>query len=136
MQRVLFSDAHVIVTLDATSSLVRFKRTSQPYASLEVVRSVHAEVRRALRAEVKEPIKLLIDIRAAPARNDPAFEAEVVKTFQGLDVQFAAQVVLVQSAVGKLQAQRLARITQLHGGGEVVFADEAEALAFLAAARP
>jgi hypothetical protein len=132
MPQELFADEHLTVTLDAASGLVRYVRSAQPYASLEAVRAIHSAMTQALRAHAGRPLKLLIDSRAAPPRNDPAFEAEIVRSFQAFGPLFAARAMLIRSAVGKLQVQRLTREVWSDALTTGVFASEAEALAYLA----
>jgi hypothetical protein len=73
-------------------------------------------------------LKLLIDVRQAPPRNDAAFEAKVNGVLDAFTARFARHATLVRTAVGKLQTARLA-----HERGAVphAFGDEAEALAYL-----
>jgi hypothetical protein len=131
MQQELFADEHLRVTLDSASGLVRYVRSERPYASLETVRSIHATMTQALRAHAARPLKLLIDSRAAPARNDPDFEAEIVRAFQTFGPLFIARAMLVKSAVGKLQVQRLTREVWSSSLTPAVFSSEADALAYL-----
>ena len=72
---------------------------------------------------------LLIDLRAAPGRNDPDFERAMTTRRSELVRGFRAAAILVQTRVGELQ---IARITREDGSHARVFADEAKALAWLA----
>jgi hypothetical protein len=129
--RELYRDEYVTVTLDPGRGLVRYIRSEHPYPSLDSVRDVHAEIARVLRALGERELKLLIDSRAAPPRNDPAFEAEIVRAFAGFASVFMARAALIKSAVGKLQVRRLSRAVWTDDSAPVVFNDEGEALSYL-----
>jgi hypothetical protein len=136
MNRTLFADAHVTVTLDPATGLVRYQRTRQPYPSLEVVRDVHTRLAAVLQSLTHGNLKLLIDTREAPARNDDGFEAEIRKALQSFVPRFTSRAVLVKSAVGKLQVQRMERSSSASAGAAAVFASETEALAHLGIPAP
>ena len=128
MTQTLYDDAHVSVTLDDVSSVVRYKRSRQPYPSLEVMRAVHAKVRSAFESLPSGKLALLLDVRDAPPRNDEGFEAEVQNALRALAERFPRRATLVRTAVGRLQTQRIAR----EGDRSVeTFSDEAQALAYL-----
>ena len=128
MTRAVYEDAHVSVTVDDTG-LVRFVRTPEPYASLERLREVHEKIEDAMSTLPGGKLALLVDVREAKARNDDPFESEVMRALQAIVSRFTVHAVLVKSAVGRLQAQRLAK-TRGHSGPSV-FSDEAEAIAYL-----
>ncbi len=129
MVRELFADAYVTLTLDAARGLVRYARSATPYPSLEDVRRVHEAVLGVLSSVPPDARKVLLDLRAAPPRNDPAFEAEVTRALQKMMPRFARRAVLVKSAAGRLQTQRLAR--ERGDAAPAIFDDEADALAHL-----
>jgi hypothetical protein len=74
-------------------------------------------------------MKLLVDVREAPPRNDPAFEREVTKVIGAIISKFAGHAVLVKTAVGVLQVQRLERARQADAAA--VFQNEADAFKYL-----
>jgi hypothetical protein len=74
-------------------------------------------------------LKLLIDVRDAPPRNDAAFEAVITRLLEAFIKRFSAHAFLVRSAVGRLQTQRLAR--QRGNEHPLVFDDEEDALRHL-----
>lgn len=130
--RELYADEYVTVTLDPGRGLVRYLRSERPYPSLDVVRSIHVEVAQVLHSTISgRKLKLLIDSRAAPPRNDPEFEAEIVRSFAGFSRLFVARAALIKSAVGKLQVKRLSRAVWTDDDTPVVFDKEDEALSFL-----
>jgi hypothetical protein len=127
MLAILYEDAWAVVSLDATRGLVRYTRTAVPYASLvEVERSFDGV--RGIGARLTPGLKLLVDVRLAPPRNDPAFESRSMTALQGLTRRFAKVATLVRTAVGKLQTARLAKE---RGGDAHAFDDEGAALAYL-----
>ncbi len=129
--RVLFSDAHVTLTLDEESGLVRYVRSGERFPSLDVLRAVHEQIAAAAPIARRERLKLLLDVRQAPPRNDEAFEAEITRALVGFMPRFVAHAVLVKSAAGRLQSQRLAR---QRGDNMAVFDEEADALRHLGVA--
>lgn len=89
----------------------------------------------AVRAAGADPARLrvLIDLRQGPAKNDPVFEAKMNTQMRAFVTQFHRFAVLVRSAVGALQVTRLVRPYGDHLD-DGIFRDEAEALAYLTAA--
>ena len=69
---------------------------------------------------------LVVDVRAIPGRNDPEFERDVSQMRQYLGRRFDRVVVLVRSAVGQLQVDRMNRADGVHA---MVTRDEDEAMA-------
>lgn len=127
--RTLLADPLLTVTVDDARGLVRYRRTREPIASLEEMRALHDRMFDALGNLPLKQFKLLVDVRDAPPRNDPAFEREVTRTLGITMSKFAAHAVLVKSAVGVLQVQRIER--ERKATGTTVFVNEAEALRHL-----
>ena len=71
---------------------------------------------------------MLLDLREGPGRNDASFEAAMLPAIGNLLSRFARSAMLVKTAVGRLQLQRLGRETAMPMS---VFHDEQEALRFL-----
>lgn len=116
------------LTFDEAAGLVQYKRSSESYPSIDVLRECNRKIRSALEALPSGKLSMLVDVRDAPPRNDAAFEAEVLESLRLLAAQFPRRATLVRTAVGKLQTQRLARARE---DTVRIFSDEAEALAFL-----
>jgi hypothetical protein len=125
--RQLYSDPWVTVTIDEATDVVRYVRSERPYASLAEIEQCHA----ALFAHASWPqsMKLLLDLRRAPPRNDEKFEALARSYVARLRSRTRAVVWLVRTAVGKLQMARMGA-----DGGQrfEAFDDEEEALRYLA----
>jgi hypothetical protein len=130
LTRVLFADAHVTLAYDEATGLVRYTRSSEPYASIADLRALHDKMEAALPPFFPSSgLKLLIDVRAAPPRNDEAFEEVVTGLLETFVRRFSAHAFMVRSAVGRLQTQRLARTRgDAHPS---VFDDERAALRYL-----
>jgi len=128
MIRTLHADPYVNVTLDEAASIVRYTRSAVAYPSIDALRGCNEKIRAAFAALPNGKLSLLIDVRSAPPRNDPAFETEILEALRLLAAQFPRRATLVQTAVGRLQTQRLARTRD---DTVQVFTNEAEALAHL-----
>jgi hypothetical protein len=113
---------------DERRRLVRYTRTSQGFSSISELEETYKNlIQSTLRLELRH-LALLIDLREAPPRNDPAFE-EAIARYRGPMMQgFARVAVLVKSAVGRLQVRRHAAND---GIANLVTQDEDEALRYL-----
>jgi len=129
MSTVLYQDEWVTMSFDPASGVVRYQRSAVPYGGLADVDRSHGGVREVVQ-RMAPGMKLLIDVRLAPPRNDAAFEAKTNVAIDAFVARFARHATLVRTAVGKLQTLRLA--TE-RGGTAHVFDDEQAALAYLAA---
>lgn len=127
----LLENDYWTVTYDASKRLVVTRRTSKPLPADNSdfdPRQLDGLLLPAVRAKTA----LLIDMRAAPFRNDPAFEKQAAE--RGARLRpfvegYARVATLVATAVGRLQAMRVGR--ERTGLGLHVFVDEGEALAYL-----
>lgn len=127
----IYSDDYVSVTYAASEGVFRFARLSKPYESVEAAKQSYEALIAAIPALLvghKAP-RLLIDMRSAPARNDPAFE-EMQRTYRRfLLKRFARVATLLHSRAGLLHVQRIGREdgrTGVHG-----FLDESAAIHYL-----
>jgi hypothetical protein len=127
--RTLLADPLLTVTVEEARGLVRYQRTREPLPSIDAMRTLHERMFDALGKLPLKQYKLLVDVREAPPRNDAAFESEVTRILNFTISKFAAHAVLVKSAVGLLQVQRLER--QRNASGSAVFTNEADALRHL-----
>jgi len=133
LSRVLFADAHVALVFDDARGLLRYTRSREPFASVGNMRASHEKMAQALPPFFPSGLKLLIDVRDAPPRNDDAFEAAVTGLLEGFIKRFSAHAFVVKSAVGRLQTQRLARTRG--DDHPSVFEDEQDALRHLGVIR-
>ncbi|WP_437653161.1 hypothetical protein [Sorangium sp. So ce1182] len=124
-------NAHFVATVDRTAKFVRVTRTAEPFDSLEQVEQKCLELIAALALLDRRTMSLFLDIRAAPARNDPEFEQATTRLRVAAVRGFARVAVLVQTSAGALQVQRHSRED---GIDRLISDNEHELLAYLAAA--
>jgi hypothetical protein len=125
MPREVFSNGFCQVQYEDSLRVVRITRT----ALAGTIPVMQSSLQRILEAAVPlRPARALLDLRLAPGNNDAAFEKQSFEAFERLQAAFVAFAILVRSAVGRLQVQRMSRESgqPLH-----VFFDESEALRFL-----
>jgi hypothetical protein len=124
----VFRNVYLVLRHDPGRRLLILTRTGEPYASIEAMRESFLKLDESISYVSRPRTVLLVDSRQAPARNDPAFEAEFARLRKHLlrDLQKTATVVL--TAVGILQANRHVRGDELPMG---IFTDMGEALAYL-----
>ena len=122
----------VSVHIDHVRGLARVTRSAQRAASVEDIVRAFDDAVRLLDTLDRSRLRVLIDLRAAPGRNDPEFERAMTTRRSELVRGFLAAAILVQTPVGELQ---IARLTRADGSDARVFSDELKALAWLATAR-
>lgn len=111
------------VELRQQGAIVR--RTTRRYATLDEIAPSFTAINRRLAELPRAADTILVDLRAAVGRNDPAFEQAIAPLRRTLLRKFERVGVLVRSGIGRLQLQRyLAE----DGIAAVVFANEAEAM--------
>lgn len=126
--RDLLQNQFFAIQLIKTLGVVRFKRKSKRFSSLEEVAQRYQEATRIVSSLNKKDLKLLVDLREAPIRNDPGFEEIVAPLRKELFSGFSQAAILVRSAVGVLHVTRNAREDEIQAG---VFQDEADAFSYL-----
>jgi hypothetical protein len=122
----LFRNDYFVVEHRQGEPFIRVVRTRKAYPSVADTAAAVDEVSAALKSSVVR--RVLMDLRGGPpGRNDPQFEEATQRWRRDLGKTFERRAVLVKSAVGKLQVQRL------NGGADqiVVTQDENEAVRFL-----
>ena len=104
----LYRSAFYELSEDRRERVVTLARTAAPFLTHA---SVRAEVDRVV--ERFEPrhreLGIVVDMRSAPGRNDPEFEAAMRHLRFAVGQAFARVVVLVATASGQMQAARLHR---------------------------
>lgn len=126
----LVGNAFVSVSVDHLRGLARVTRSAQRAQSVDEITAGFDEAIAGLDTLDRQRLRLLIDLRAAPGRNDAEFERAMATRRSQLMRGFAAVAILVQTPVGELQ---VGRITREDGANAKVFSDEAKALSWLAA---
>jgi hypothetical protein len=125
----LYQDRHLVVVFDRGQRLVRVMRTPEPFADLAEVATSYGEVASVMEAMRDRPrLAILVDLRAAPSRNDPQFENTVAPFRRRMYREFARVALLVKSAAGRLNVARHAREDHVVA---CVFTDEQQALAYV-----
>lgn len=114
------------VDVDKERSILWIRRSAVPFPSIEQARLENLAVAQKSRDLVLRYI--VLDSRLAPGRNDDEFERAMQPIFQSYISRFERAVMLVQSAIGRLQMQRLSKNSPVPIG---VFANDEEAIAFL-----
>jgi hypothetical protein len=129
MTEVLLDHPNLSVTLDRDAGILRYARTDRAWSSLDDVRRAHDAVVKLVLGTPRGAYSALLDLRRAPPRNDDEYE-KTIEGYVGLLLgHFGKHALLVRTAAGRLQVMRLER--RAGRRGEVVFHDEAEALAYL-----
>jgi hypothetical protein len=126
--REIFRNAYMILRHDAGRKLVILTRTSVSYVSIEAMQDAFSKMEEATAYISRPRTTLLIDSRQAPARNDPAFEAEFGRLRKLFLRDFQKIATVVSTAVGILQASRHVRVDEMPVG---IFNEPGEALAYL-----
>lgn len=122
----LLTTPYSTLVWDDIHSMARFTRSSLPYATLKDIEVEGSEIEKALRKVGKA--RLLVDLRAATPRNDPSFEAAIMKFRRKLFGGGQQVGVLVRTAMGALQVKRHMRED---GFGVEVFTEEPALIAYL-----
>jgi hypothetical protein len=131
--RVLIDHRHFSLTLDPDQSLVRWTRTALAYDAVEEFEDVTRSTILALLPVDRTRHVLLIDLRTAPMRNDPAFEEAALRFRRDIHRGFARSAVLVKTRAGQLQIMRHVKERPYDTPDHPTFLEEEEALAYLVA---
>jgi hypothetical protein len=126
----IHSDRHCAVRFDHKTRVFSYVRTAAPFATTTELRTVLGALENAVDLFVDRARGLLFDARLAPLRTDPEFEAITKLHFDPQLLRFARVAVLVATATGKLQVNRVRRERSIT---LELFDDEPRALAFLLA---
>lgn len=112
---VVFSSEHFTVDIERATQLARITRTTTPFASPEELAEKWLETSRAIdrfdpgRRHGRSKLSLLVDLRAAPGRNDPAFEEAMLRIRPVVMFGFRRLGILIKTPAGALQIQRHVR---------------------------
>ncbi|KYF54757.1 hypothetical protein BE08_40975 [Sorangium cellulosum] len=129
----ILRNAHYIVTVNPAVKLARITRSAVPSESVTQFEEGWMEVSRALDRAGRDGLSLLVDLRQAVGRNDPAFEA-AMQRFRPIVMRgFRRVAILVRTPAGALQIQRHFRED---GVERMIGCDEARLLEYLSEAPP
>ncbi len=129
----LLRNAHMIVTVDPAAQLVRVTRTAARFSSPAQLEERWLEVSRVLDQAGRSGLSQLVDLRAASGRNEPEFEAVMLRVRPLVMRGFRRVAILVQSTTGALQIQRHVREDGIE---RMIGSDEDELLAYLGVGAP
>jgi hypothetical protein len=128
VSRLLFESEHVRIEVDSDRRIVWFRRNGRPHGTLDEAALMFTDAERATAAIDRARYGLLIDLREAIGRNEPAFEQAISAPRAAFLSKFGRRAALVRTVAGKLQEQRLSRES---ANEMAVFQDEAEAMRHL-----
>jgi hypothetical protein len=126
--RQILQGEYFTAFVDERMGIVRTIRNDKPFTSLEELDGVFGQLGDALDTLDRSRYGLLADIRAAPGRNDPEFEATVQRLRPRWIGGFRKIGVLVRSSVGMMQIHRHAR---QDGVKRLISKDEDELVKYL-----
>lgn len=126
--KVLFKDPYLILSVTESCGLYHFVRSTVPYPSLEAIETEYAAVLGIIATGLHPRRALLVDMRLAPARNDPAFEETQRHYRQRMLSRFLRIATLVNTPAGLLHVQRFSREDRIKVVG---FTSEHDALQYL-----
>lgn len=129
----ILRNAHYTVTIDPAAQLARVTRSAVPSESAAQFEERWMEVSRALDRAGRNGLCLLVDLRAATGRNDPAFEAAMQRLRPAVMSGFRRIAILVRTTAGALQIQRHVREDGIE---RMIGSDETQLLNYLREASP
>jgi hypothetical protein len=113
---------------DEPRRFVRYTRSSRGFATISELDDAYLGLIRTFQRLDRPRLNLLVDLREAPPRNDPAFEQAIARHRGPMMQGFRRVAILVKSVVGGLQVRR-----HMSDDGAIVLVtqDEDEALRYL-----
>ncbi len=127
--KTLFEDDGSIVSIDETQGIVTLFRKPVAITDAKLREWVH-HMELYLPISQRRKLAILQDMRQAPMIKDAESEKAILELVLPIVGAFHARAILIQSAIGKLQANRTSREMGLPAG---VFLDEAQAMDYLRA---
>ena len=128
LTREVVRNPYCVVTYDSKTQIVRFVRSSVPMTSLEEAARHFGQAVSVINALGRNRIKLILDLREAPMKNDPQYETAMAEHRRQVAKDIRRVAVIVRTAAGRLHVQRLQKSDHIE---QLIVADEAEALAHL-----
>jgi hypothetical protein len=104
----VLASAHWVMEEDTDARLVWLRRTAAPFQSPDEVTSANAQIVQRLHPH-HQHWGVIVDMRRARSRNDAAFEQAMLGLRSAVESSFARTAVLLGTAVGMLQVNRLTR---------------------------
>jgi hypothetical protein len=126
--RELLRTAHLTIRLDDATKVVRLVRSAVPFDDIREIDANFLRITALFTDEQRAELKILLDVRDAPSRNDPEFENALQRRTLAFYRGFLRAAVLLRTAAGKLQLARMARAVP---SPAPIFDDEHKALVYL-----
>lgn len=133
---LLLDTEYIVVTLEHDGRIVRYRRTPVRFPDLATAQRIYSRVLTTYGQIGRAGRTLLIDSRDAVGRNDPEFEALLTQFRNQAIPGFVGHAVLMRTAVGLLQAQRIDRTLRSDRPAHLVTDNEEEATRFLLSQLP
>jgi hypothetical protein len=133
-ERMLHESPYFRIGVDDASKIVHIKRTPLQFPDIETMLGNARDRMSTLEPLRGNGYRVLIDTRDGPLRNDPEFEAAMREWRTFLFEQFDRAAIVVRTAVGVLQVQRMGRDPEMEIMKKKVRVfqdDEAAALRYL-----
>jgi hypothetical protein len=108
LETCILSSAHWQIRCERDERVAWLIRSAVPFGSLAQLQVANGEIARTLGAQFLT-WGVVVDLRLAPPRNDPAFEKTSQRLRATVEQSFERTAVLTTTEVGRLQVQRLAR---------------------------
>ncbi len=128
---VLLRTDYVVLTQEHDGKIIRYRRTAVPFPTLQIAQQVYDHVLAVYERIGRRGRGLLVDSRDAVGRNDPEFEKLLLSFRDRAIPGFAAHVILMRTAVGILQAQRIDRSLRSDRKAYLTTDNEDDAIRFL-----
>jgi len=125
--RTLVENDYAAIDAAERVHLLRFKRTDHPIPMDTDLGPIFQAFADVLERYDTKRWAMLIDLRAAPGRNDANFETTIAKWQMSLFRRFDRTAVVVRTAAGRLQILRVAS----GPNASAVFLDEGQAIRHL-----
>jgi hypothetical protein len=104
----LLASTHWLMEEDSGHRVVWLRRLPVPFTSItEITAANHAVIQQILPRH--RTAGVVVDMRSAPPRNDPAFESAMRGLRSNVETRFARSAVLLATQVGMLQVNRITR---------------------------
>jgi hypothetical protein len=104
----LLASTHWLMEEDSVHRVVWLHRLPVPFTSIGEITAANAAVIQQILPRHRTA-GVVVDMRAAPPRNDPAFEAAMRGLRSNVETRFARTAVLLATQVGMLQVNRITR---------------------------
>lgn len=126
----LLQTTHWLMEAEPDERVVWLRRLPVAFASVAEIGNANVEVIDRITSE-HASFGLVVDMRRAPARNDPEFEQAMRALREAVETRFRRTALLLATQAGVLQVQRL---TREDGSSTFATMSEAAALAYASGA--